>query len=102
MLYWMRVIFSADKIRVFMMFSKVYCLVYLGIISFKFIFCLIIIFSEVPMKNGRRFWKEKNCSGMESLSGIINKFNNWYGRSTYGVVAVTVGDDSFSLERKPI
>lgn len=36
---------------------------------------------------------------MESLSGIIKKFNNWYGRCTYDVV-VTVDDDSFSLGRE--
>lgn len=59
----MREIFSADKIRVFMMFSKVYCLVYLDIISFKFIFYFVLIFIEVAMKNGRGFEKKRIALG---------------------------------------
>ena len=59
----MREIFSADKIRVFMMFNKVYCLVYLDIISFKFIFYFVLIFSEVAMKNGRGFEKKRIALG---------------------------------------
>lgn len=37
------------------MFSQVDCLVYLAIVSFKFIFYFVLIFSGVVMKNGRGF-----------------------------------------------
>ena len=83
----------------FMMFIKVYCLVCLSIICFKFIFYFLFIFSESCDEKWRGFWKEKDWSYMESC-GIINKFNNWYGRFTYGVIVV-VGDDGFPQQRKP-
>ena len=85
-----------------MMFSKFYCLVYLDIISFKFIFYFLLIFSEVAMKNERGFEKKRITLGwhLKWYNKQVEQFIwNMYlrcGRPS------TVGDDRFFLQRKAI